>query len=221
MGVDIQLRFTLGRQLDPAALRKLAWRLAGAFYREEVFYLGIVKPQQAITMEVPGSENWPKDVPVQPGESLYTVHMMGRYYGPDYERGDPVTIIGVAEWIEANLPDARLWYGGDCEDQLSPFDQVARQVLKAHFWEYGHYPYASYIGGIFGPVKMPECKLCQEPMLESGGGGGISFCFCYGCTARAIADMTGNVLRYWTDKKDFFAVSAELRQEATAKGVQP
>lgn len=218
MGVDAEMRFTTKRQLGEAELRKLAWRLAGAFYREEVFYSGGYSgPCKAIEQEQVGTEDCPTDVPVKPGECLYTVNLMGRYYGPDYERGCLPTIVAVAEWIEANLPEAELWYGGDSDSQLERFDQAARQQLKLHFWQHGHLPYSSAFGRFDKGMVPPTCKLCQEPMIETGGGGGNSFVYCYGCTAKAIVrNRDSAVLAYWTDGKDFFKAADELRKQEVA-----
>lgn len=214
MGVDAVMRFTTKRPLGEAELRKLAWKLAGAFYRDETFWCGQYgEPEQAIS-KASESDLECADVPLQDGEHLYTVHLKGRYYGPDYERGNLPEIVAVAEWIEANLPEAALWYGGDSSDKLERFDLATRQQLKLHFWQHGHKPYVSAFGFDKGMVP-PLCKLCREPMIESGGGGGNSFVFCYGCTAKAIVrNRDSAVLRYWMDGKDFFAVSDELRQEA-------
>lgn len=212
------MRFVTKRKLEDGELRKLAWRLAGAFYREETFWVGQYgEPQQAITAEPEGDSEPPDDVPLAPGEHLYTVNLMGHYYGPNYERGDATRIIAVAEWIEANLPEAVLYYGGDCSDTLARFDVAARQQLKLHFWQHGHLPYSKGFGGFDKGLQPPLCKLCQEPMIECGGGGGDSFVYCYGCTAKAIVrNRDSKVLRYWTDKQDFFKVSEALRQEVVS-----
>jgi len=207
MGVDVEMRFTVKRKLSAEELRKLAWRLGGAFYREETFWF--FDDQQAITLADEDDDSVPDR-----RAALYDVHLRGRYYGPDYERGQLETYIAVAEWLEANVPDCEVWYGGDCGATLERFDAAKRTELKAHFHAHGHAPYVGAFGGFLSPPVQTICTRCQEPMMESGGGGGTTFLFCYGCPEKAIVQRAnGHVLRRWSDGVETFVMMDKLREE--------
>jgi hypothetical protein len=61
-------------------------------------------------------------------------HLHSSYYGPGYERGNILTILGVCEWLErwaASRGGGQVYYGGDdCEPDL--YSPELREALWAH-----------------------------------------------------------------------------------------
>lgn len=132
------------------------------------------------------------DIEAEPGETLLKVNLWSRYYGVGYERGDILTICGVAEWCEANIPGRAVWYGGDSSGVLAePFPAPKRDALRAHFYsergrDYFHGVSAGVWGrnGAEGP-PVSDCRLCPAgaaPQKFGGGGPGDWRLFdCSGC----------------------------------------
>lgn len=70
------------------------------------------------------------DMKAQPGEWFLEVHVWTRYYNEGYERGNIVLICGLCDWVEENIPNSEVWYGGDSSGVLmEPFPRAKRQAL--------------------------------------------------------------------------------------------
>lgn len=111
---DRNIEWLKGDLRDPASLERMDFDRKGAIYTQDGPYLF-------------ADEN----------ETFYTVGIWTRYYGPGYERGDLMFLCSLAEWIETNIPDCEVWYGGDSSGvTIELFDEAARRELKEHF--YGH-----------------------------------------------------------------------------------
>ena len=63
----------------------------------------------------------------------YRANLYRAFWSPEYRRGDPEMIVRVAAWLEANVPDAEVWYGHDGSDDLCLFGQTARAELLSHW----------------------------------------------------------------------------------------
>lgn len=199
--------FKTRHRISDDNLKRLAWRLAGAFYREGFgFYDDTMTCIEAIeTYQQDGD-----DITPEPGEYFYEIHLSGRYYGPEYERGPITDFVAIAEWLEFNVADAEVWYGGDSSGICATrFDRPARQVLLAHFYRHGHLPYVEAFDGL--TEGRPECPRCKIHMIQNGGGGDREFYFCYGCPNKAIT-VAGKLARLWSDDRDVFSVSRELQE---------
>lgn len=113
------------------------------------------------------------DIRAAEGEWLLTVNLWSRWYGIGYERGDLLTICAIAEWVEANIPNCEVWYGGDSSGVCAePFGREARDALKRHFYsESGRDYFAHARPGTF-PTPAP-CSLCipEEPRFNQHGFG--------------------------------------------------
>lgn len=70
---------------------------------------------------------------------LIHVDLAGRYYGPEYERGDLPIYLALRRWFRSRLPGCEVWYGTDDDMQL--LDDAAEQELWDHFVRYQHRPY--------------------------------------------------------------------------------
>jgi len=169
MGVDAMMRVELSEALSDKEIMQAAGDLVERFGTSP-FFLDRAgkygKPQHALERD---DEN-PKALRVNLGY---------RYYGPGYERGDGWLFVGIARFLEQRLK-GRVFYGGDSSDELSPFGEQEREALAAHFIENGHVPYNSYFGRRV--TAMPTCAFCGDrPLIDHGGGQGVSFLSCHGC----------------------------------------
>lgn len=207
MGVDVEMFFRLKRKLSEKELRRLSWEMSGAigrdtFYRDEPKGLPI-EEREEITQDGP-------TLTANKGEHFYRINLLCCYYGPDYERGPVLEIIAVAEWLEAHVEGAEVWYGGDSGGICAaPFRAQERAALKRHWLDHGHAPYLlAWNSGIFSK-HLPTCPRCQELMINSGGGGDRRFYFCYGCENRVITSPRGQ--RWLKRGEDFFKVSEEVQ----------
>jgi hypothetical protein len=109
------------------------------------------------------------------GEWFLEVSLWTRYYGVGYERGDLMTICAVAEWVEANIPTAVVYYGGDSSGvEAEPFNAAAREKLKQHFYSQNGRDYFDHDWFGKGPAPRPApCGLCipGEPRFNQHGSG--------------------------------------------------
>ena len=115
-------------------------------------------------------------------EWLLEINLMARYYGEGYERGDILTICAVAEWCEANLPNAEVWYGGDSRD-IEPFPTSRQVALRRHLYSQKG---REYFECGLDSVKAPKpCGLCRTESGEftqySWGPGNGRRVVCRGC----------------------------------------
>lgn len=125
------------------------------------------------------------DVTVGDGEWMLEVSLWSRYYGVGYERGDLLTICAVAEWCEANIPNAVVYYGGDSSGVCAePFDAFARMKLRRHMYSQRGRDY--FQRGIESRLKSlpPVCSLCPDDgprFSQYGSGQEYAAVSCAGC----------------------------------------
>ena len=205
MGIDARMLVRTKTTLTDDELRKLSYRISEAFYRQPFW---LARPGE-FEWEPTGRhalsrvpDNYEQDGdPIQPvqGETLIEVHLKGRFYGKGYERGDLPTICAIAEWLEANIPESEIWYGGDSSGVTAmPFGPRERKALKAHFHKHGHLPYTSGFD-MHGDVEAPKCDFCHEPMLRFGFGGSYAGFTCVGCGKKMETRDGGKT---WTEGKE-------------------
>lgn len=156
------------------------------------------------THRVPGLV-WMQDgaaILAQPGEWLLKVSLWTRYYGVGYERGDILTICAVAEWIEANIPDSEVWYGGDSSGiEAEPFHAAKREELRRHLYSRAGRDYFAYSRNR-ASIQPAPCGLCipGEPRFnEFGSGANYTAVSCGGCGKSFETRDRGAT---WTVKKD-------------------
>jgi hypothetical protein len=220
MGIDAQMLVKTRATVTPEQVRRWSWEMVGEFGHDNFWMFGEGDLALRLTDEFTQDG---EPITPEPGETLIECHLDGRYYGPEYERGDAPLLISIAGWLEANIPGASVWYGGDSSGVLATlFDERAREVLLRHFVRVGHLPYQGYFGrGENGPM----CPRCHENMLHSGGGGGETFWFCYGCPNKAISNASRQMI--WSDGADVFTKVKEFRKrgveafEASGAGKEP
>ena len=171
MGIDAKMLVKTTADIDATAVKKMAHKLASAFYHDSFWILKTAtfcEPHHCLSLvneyEQDGDTIYPAD-----GEKFIEVHIATRYYGVGYERGDLPLIISVANWLDYNIPESSIWYGGDSSGVCAaPFGKSERDALWEHFCSVGHTP---YIGAFGGTSKNPMCDFCAEKMIQYGFGG--------------------------------------------------
>ncbi len=169
MGVDARIEFTTPKPLTELELRQASGRLfatvgKGPFWLEK-------KDNQHILEAIEANR--------------YQVNLIGRYYGPGYERGPLVDYITIANWLEVNL-GATVYYGNDSSDELGLFDDNYVSYLYHYYLENGHEPYRAYS---LGTKETPKCSFCGgKPMHAVGCGGNHTFWHCDGCATQLITE---------------------------------
>ncbi len=193
MGVDAMMQFTLPKPLTDDELRRLNYEIGDCFpnavWRHD--------PEHSYTHDPVALEDeaWA----VAPG--AYRVSLMGRYYGPGYERGNPTHYISVAWWLELRFPGCVVYYGGDsCElGANNLFGAEARERLMRHYVEHGGRPYYTN-GHYYGGPPSPDCPHCREPMWNQGLGPGDRRMFsCVGCDTKVHTNGKGEVIECSTN----------------------
>lgn len=226
MGVDatMAVRMNKGMELTESAVRYLSARLTDAFMFD-TFWL--VKPKElcaegdccSVSADYPARhalsilsqekleearrEGWADQFPDSGATDaqIIRVHLSGRYYGPDYERGDLVSILAVVEWLQYNITDGDVWYGGDSGGKQTLMTEKAKQELWRHFCKVGHRPYYH--------KKHHEqdgmmCSFCNVQLSHYGVGGARGFYCCGSCGTNFIRDNSCKPATYKV-VKDFFA----------------
>lgn len=180
MGVDAQFFFRVPSQHSEKAIA-WGWHIAERSGRDSWLPVGTLPVKEAPSYVEETRAGW----------QLFEVDCGGmRYYGPGYERGDPVFILTVADllWHLAAKDgiDIEMFYGGDIADGLPPpLDKAAHDALYAHFLEVGHAPYR--IRDDSG--KLTTCPCCKAgPIGQHGWGQGLTMGGCDGCGAEYVRD---------------------------------
>lgn len=198
MGIDAEMVVRTRAEVSERQVIRWAYELAEAFrgavwtVRPGTFHDGTSYRCLEIVQRY--EQDGPPIEP-EPGETLIRVRLRGRYYGPDYERGDLPTLIMVARWLEAKISGAAVWYGGDSSGALAePFGEEQREELWQHFLEHGHRPYEGHFGR---GMNAPVCDFCLEPMHHFGGCGPVGsrdaeeFFGCPGCGLHVRKSASG------------------------------
>lgn len=137
------------------------------------------------------------------GEWFMKVRLWTRYYGVGYERGDLMTICAVAEWVEANIPNAEVWYGGDSSGvEAELFDEAARATLKRHFYsQHGRDYYSGFsrVGSFPTPKPCGLCILGEPRFNQHGFGKNYIGVNCAGC-GKTFSSHDGGVT--WQEEKE-------------------
>ena len=123
---------------------------------------------------------------------ILEVHLWTRYYGIGYERGDLLTILGVAAWLEARIPGCEVRYGGDSSGVVSePFPQAERDKLLKHFVGSKGRAYFNYDSPFMKKQGVPTCDFCKVPMTQYGWKGGQQAggkYVCHGCGKKMTSE---------------------------------
>lgn len=202
MGIDAQMLIrNKGKELYEKEIKRLSYDLCSTFGPES-FWLSKDsswgKPHHALEAIEEYTQDGDSIFPEE-GEQLIEVHVSTRYWGPDYERGDILLLINVAEFLENRLKDVEIWYGGDSSGVLAvPFDKKLRDEYKKLFFEVNHEPYRS--GWSMGAGNKPRyCDFCEQYMTQYGTGPTYQAWICYGCGFKEKTDDNGKT---WVEDKE-------------------
>lgn len=118
MGVDVEMYVRVKPPLSEPRVTALAGEICEAFGAKHFVADGpgpleVVEPGDSVYGSL--SETAGVRIEREPDEQIICVHLISRYYGEGYERGDLLLIVSVIEWLEQRIPSAEVWYGGDCE----------------------------------------------------------------------------------------------------------
>lgn len=131
MGINAEIDLTTIKSLTDAQISQINYRLVNCFAEagdgEEMLCLGF-SYEKYIKKELKTA-------------NAYHISTWGRYYSEGYERGAIWTYIGIAELLEYLIKDIKVYYRGDCSDNLVIFDAKRREELKKHYFKVGHDPY--------------------------------------------------------------------------------
>ena len=210
MGIDAEMFVRVKSRLSEDDVRTLGYLLGKAFGHSK---FNTIHPHES-RYEGDRAHNaleivseWNQDGPTihpEPREQFIRVHLATRYYGTGYERGDLLLILGVARWLEENIPNSSIWYGGDSSGVCAePFGHAARESLWKHFRSNGHRPYNGYFDR---NNNSPECPLCKEPATQYGSGGDFASFTCDGCGWKLVHKGGKEVTNIdprtgWTDRE--------------------
>lgn len=191
MGIDAQMYFTTCAQLSDAQISEMQWRLAEAFWRDRPLWIRPPEEDSKLDWLREGRKSFAEistyhqDGPTvrrKKGERMFEVSLSTRYYSEGYERGDIIGIIAARDWICTNIPDARVFYGGDSSGvEAEELTRERCDELIEHWAKHGHVPYASGWGRIGGEKQKGQCGFCNATLIEHGWGQGKVWAFCPGC----------------------------------------
>ncbi len=222
MGVDARMLVQLVAPIADEALTQANYRLAEAV-RGQTFWLSRDKDiangeqRRALNRVNSADHLWDEGGGIAQTDGCWLfVSLLGRYYGPTYERGDIWRFIAIAEWLEHNFLGCRVFYGGDSGETLDLFNAGARRQMIAHWAEHGQRPYYAAMGW-HGAEKPdpPMCPLCQHPATRYGTGKDFASWTCDACQRLWV--WVGKDVRAFDVAADFdvFAAAKTMRTEST------
>lgn len=206
MGIDARILIKITKPeswLDATALRKFSSCLT-SIVGPEHFTLMPEENRHAITFVADDFRRWADDpntphcygqdgpdIYPQPNEQFLEIHVVSRYYGEDYARGDWRTLSFVIMWAQYSIPNCEVWYGGDSSGvcvELATSELLNR--LTKFFLTSGHETY-----WMNSPAQN-LCEFCRRGVIESGGGQGSKFYLCAGCGSEWLVKDQKLVTKY-------------------------
>jgi hypothetical protein len=186
MGIDAQMFVRIPRLVSDEDVKQWSYRFGSMCHYELFLGHGTTRYHKPLERIAVYSQDGP-DIKPKVGETFLELHLNGRYYGEDYERGPLLTFIAMAEFLEILIPQCAVWYGGDSSGVCAePFDKTRRDALLRHAAKVAHEPYTHYDRSILqGDAHAPSemCPSCEMPAARCGWGGNPPFALyrCDGC----------------------------------------
>ena len=193
MGVDAVVQFRTDRPLERAEIKQLQYELMHRFERDTFWTKttnggGDWVAQDFIRPATTWDESTDTDVSIP---LRYDVSMYGRYYGPDYARGNGLVLSAVLLYLHQQPFIREVFYGGDSGDP-EPFTKRETEALLAYYITHGRHSYIRFFDDESGRktytlpgdapgVKRPECSYCEVPMVRNGSGARYAGFYCEGC----------------------------------------
>lgn len=185
MGVDAHLFFRAPRALDDDTLRAWGFKIGERFYPSRFWQFDLDDNDGSAfpcLTRIRGYDDEGNDKVDPRGKTTISVRVATRHYGVGYERGDPLLIVGVADYIDTLSKSKLTWrYGGDATwDDAGPFGVDERAAMLKHWRDVAHRPYMRGWGE--EGLQCPRCKSGSVSMSGSGPGSRTSG-HCPGCGA--------------------------------------
>lgn len=225
MGVDARMLVKLAAPIDDATLTDASYRLAEAMgHRSEVFRfsndedIAVGETRRALNRLANNEDGDYRACGIGDFSGLWLwVSLWGRYYGEGYERGDLWAYVAIAEWLERNLSDCTIYYGGDSGDRIELFGKSARTELISHWASEGGRPYYAREGKdarwlTTNPLQ-PTCPLCERPATQYGTGQQFASWTCDGCSRHWVW-IGGDLVKAFPPSRSFdsFKAANEMRE---------
>lgn len=190
MGIDAQMFVKIKKPFTPKKVNELAYALGCSFGPEKFWIFrgnDYGAPQHALEIVKHGVQDGP-DIIVPKGCQLLEVHPCTRYYGEGYERGDLPFLVMLAEWLERNIPDAQILYGGDSGGVCAePFGPEERKKAIGYWANTTR----TWLQGFSTENHGHNCEFCNaQPMTQySFSGNSVNGKWiCRGCGYREDQD---------------------------------
>lgn len=206
MGIDATMLIRNVPPVSESQLKEWNWHLISTFGKDNFFGINREKGESAIRISEENGTVFYTDATdpeVRPGEQFLEVKLMSRYYGEGYERGDLTTICAIAEWIEQNIPNSEVWYGGDSSGiELVRFDKIERERLKHHLYSVSG---KDYFNDRQSDNKtrpnLSNCNLCiPEKSIVQYGWSGNGLYHAYACSGCGESFITRDGGTTWDNK---------------------
>lgn len=207
MGVDAEMFLALPTHLTDREVIRLNYEIYAGF-GTGMFTMGFPdlydgKKEHALSVYAPPIGNdycgvyQPDGSGVPADWQVLRVHLMGRYWGPGYERGPWPDYAALMHFFRVKYPDGKVLYGGD-----TGFVREMTKEVRDEYWE--HFamhqgrPYRLGSSLLRDDLETPFCDFCQEPMVRNGWGANYAAFYCY-CGAHRTTQDGGQT---WLTEKD-------------------
>lgn len=191
MGVDAEMFVRTKAEITEVEVRTLAYRLGEAVGHDNLWIFknpSFGEPRHCMQIVPEYTQDGPTITP-EKGETFIQVYPATRYYGEGYERGNLPLLIMIAEWLEENIKDGEVWYGGDSSGvEAKKFDKKAREKLFKFFAKEGHRGYTTFFDKDKGG---PLCNMCLVRMDQYGFGPNYASYYCPGCGENTVTHDGG------------------------------
>jgi hypothetical protein len=201
MGIDARMIVVTTNKPSKEDIKRWSYIFGSAFAQD--LFLGFEdtiynKPIELIKNTV--DQDGP-DFVIDKDKTILEIPLPGRYYGEGYERGNLLTYIYIAEFLEQLIPESIIYYGEDSSGVLfEQFDQKRRKELLEYYIKVnGRDP---YVRGFDAREKSPTpiCPVCDVNMFKNGWGNKYALFTCSGCGWKQV-ERDGKVSKGFTVKE--------------------
>lgn len=199
MGVDATLFVRVNRDVPDQEIRALRMGLGVAF-GADAFWIRRPKEHQ---VEAPFDDSYTvhhsvmrtsREVADGAVVTMLKVHLMERWFGPGYRRGDWPTIYAMIRYLQQQVPNGVVLYGNDCREGSEV--EMTEDVIRAYwdeFFIYGRDHRKATTSLSSDGIEDPSCDFCGGfRMSRCGWGNGYGAWRCYGCGSK-VATRDGGV----------------------------
>lgn len=195
MGLDVRMYVVFPNAINRDDLRRLSWRLGDAFHHSSFCpdlssdegWVGALSPMFGCDAVVENGSL--PSLPGIPLSHIAEVQTLARYYGPDYARGSWHDFYAWRNWLVANIPGCRVYYGSDSDGHLDEMTDSWCANMQDYFHAHGH---TEYHRAANSALKCPSCG--GGYLSDYGGYGAVTYYRCDGCGAKYEYDGITSIL---------------------------